>query len=1129
MKYTKTTLKELTKRYAAVLKKCAFLNAIILGAVAVASSANAAVIKATTGNLTLDEATYNNESIVTENGYTVTLIDPNINITEDEKYVLRANGEGSKIIIGEDKTGTIDITAKASGGAAVLAREQGQVLILADKVNIDTASSFGVLAQNSTQGVSPGATLKITANEININGGVSALGAYSDGELYIEGNTTISGGTFALITRGGATTEINKSGKHTVDMTGDVTFQYMKSASNTPVDATVDITLAGDKSVWNGNTRVQYQVTPPSTDYLDVTGFTLNIIDGATWNAGIVNSSDTQRYQAMNNLNIATGTVNIEDTTNGITVEKLVADNATFNATGKGGNLTITDTATITNSTFQNGTGANGGAINNLGTTSISGTFTGNTATTWGGAIYNNGVLTVTDSSFEGNTAGHGGAIFNNNGTVTINGATKTVEFRGNTGKNAAGAFYNSKLGKATINNALFIDNNAAMGGAINNAGSMDTGTKEQGLLELSNVAFVNNSGGKSQGGAIRNQGQVVNLINANSTLRETYGGDFVGNTAGNGGAINNGQIGEITIDTASFVNNEATVAGGLGQGGAITNAYKLTFTDSASFTGNKASKIGGALFNGAAIERATTTFADVTFENNSADEQGGAIYNEAVGDVIFNGTATFTGNTAGGKANDIHNAGTLTFNGDAKFTGGITGDGVIAFNGTTLDIGSSVIQGSEIAIKDGTTLKADLMSGTAGFDAAKLSGNDINLVFDAGSENGTLTFAQGNADALTFANNNALFDIVTGTDTVTVVKKATSEITEELTANTGMDETTAMGVVTMTEAEPTTPQAQAIADEIVRLAQSTNPTDQAKAGELAKAVQPTRAAVAQAIHTNTRVINAASGRMNARMGHNGGDLADAKVSPWVKGLFNKTHNSQGDGFDAYSHGFAFGVDAKISDSLLVGAGYAKTNSTVKEDNRRTHVNGDNYFVYGKYQPAKWYVETVLNYGHAKNKSEAVGLTGRYDVDTYSAQVLSGYQYGIADNYAGLRYTYVKADDYNNGLNNVEGKNTQVATAVIGTRISKEFDLNETVSYTPEFRLAGTYDIKSDNAKTNVNVIGGNTTYSVDGERLHRAALEAGVGLTGTIGNVEVSAGYDVEWRVSNFSQTGMLKLKYNF
>ncbi len=346
---------------------------------------------------------------------------------------------------------------------------------------------------------------------------------------------------------------------------------------------------------------------------------------------------------------------------------------------------------------------------------------------------------------------------------------------------------------------------------------------------------------------------------------------------------------------------------------------------------------------------------------------------------------------------------------------------------------------------------------------------------------------------------------------------------TEELTANTGMDETTALGIITMTEANSTTSQAQAIADKIVRLAQSTEPADQAKAA------QPTRAAITHTLHTNTRIINAATGRMNARMGHNGGDLADVKVSPWVKGLFNKTHNSQGDGFDAYSHGFAFGVDAKVTDSLLIGVGYAKTNSTVKEDNRRTHINGDNYFVYGKYQPAKWYVESVLNYGHAKNKSEAIGLTGRYDVDTYSAQVLSGYQYGIADNYAGLRYTYVKADDYNNGLNDVEGKNTQVATAIIGTRISKEFDLNETVSYTPEFRLAGTYDLKSDNVKTNVNVIGGSTTYSVDGERLHRAALDAGVGLTGAIGNMEVSAGYDVEWRVSHFSQTGMLKLKYNF
>ncbi len=1031
MKYTKTTIKELTKRYATVLKKCAFLNAIILGTGLLATPAMA------------DSPIYAVGSGVTE-----TITSETIDITSENGRAVQA-GSGAQVTLGGENTQSITLNAKDYAVLALGA--ETNINITGKNINI-TSEYAGVHVGNNTDPAkhpdinsetdTTVAEINITGDTINIKSTDTtdgyALGAMSQGRLIVEGNTTLNA-INAIVARGGATVKVNKSGNHTVDMTGNINFNYDSSSSNTSIDALVDVTLAGTDSVWNGNTVAEYD-TLPEPEKFKVTQMTLNMKDGAVWNAKTIQDTDKLGYVALNNLNIATGTVNIEDTTRGITVGKLIADNATFNAAGKGGNLTITDTATITNSTFQNGTGANGGAINNLGTT------------------------TVGDTS-----------------AVTT--------FKNNITSYAGGAIYNAGTGKIEITNALFEGNESLYGGAVNNSGVT---ADALGTMKITNTVFKQNKG--KNGGAVRNQGEFA-LANVGSSLTTIHEADFIGNESENGGAIWNGARGNMAINTASFMGNKAV--GGLGQGGAITNANIITLDGEVSFT------------------------------NNSAETAGGAIHN--AGTMTFNGTTTFSGNTAGGKANDINNLGTLTFNGDTTLSGGITGTGTIAFNGSTLDIGSSVIQGSEIAIKDGATLKADLMSGTAGFDAATLSGNNINLIFDAGSENGTLNFAQGNAASMTFTNDNTLFDIVTGTDTVTVTKKATSEITEELTANTGMDETTAMGVVTMTEANPTTPQAQLIADEIVRLAQSSNPADQAKAGELAKAAQPTRAAVHQALHTNTRILNAATNRMAARSGRNGGDLADVKLSPWVKGLFNKTHNSQGDGFDAYSRGYAFGVDAQITEDWLIGVGYAKTNSTVKEDNRRTHVNGDNYFVYGKYQPAKWYIESVLNYGHAKNKAEAIGLTGRYDVDTYSAQLFSGYQYGIADNYAGLRYTYVKADDYNNGLNDVKGKNTQVATAVIGTRISKEFDLNETVSYTPEFRLAGTYDIKSDNSKTNVNVIGGSTTYSVDGKRLHRAALEAGVGLTGTFGNMEVSAGYDIEWRVSNFAQTGMLKLKYNF
>lgn len=801
----------------------------------------------------------------------------------------------------------------------------------------------------------------------------------------------------------------------------------------------------------------------------------------------------------------------------------------------------------IDNSSFEGNKAAeNGGAIYNDGATDkVSNhtsmhlgkvAFSQNEAAGQGGAIFNGSTLTIEDGSeFVENNASQGGAISNVDGTLTLG---NDIHFVGNTAT-VASAISNvgTAAGSASVtmgNNVLFDGNEADTyaGAILSQNANLTIGDSAQFLSNKSGVAGEEHSGGAIAMDSNQAEGQSTGIIGNNAT--------FDGNIATkSGGAIYVYESSDADIafkvgDNATFKDNVAAKNGGAvalyGTSGTIDGQEGFIIGSNASFSGNTAGGDGGAIYvSDFGNKTATLTVGpDAVFENNTANGEGGAIYNN--GTVTFDGNATFANNTANGVANDVHNTGSLIFNGNTSFTGGVTGNGDIVFNGDKLDIGSSVIQGSSISIKDGSTLRANLLSGTAGFDAATLSGDNLNLIIEQGALGGSLVFAQGNADSLTFVNDNNLFDIVVQDGNVIIDRKATDSVVNQFVSTGVMDETTAMGVVTMTEAKGTTPQARALAAAIVELAQSKDIADQQKAGELAKAAQPTRAPIRHAVTTNTQVLRAASTRMaQLRQGRSGGDLAQAKLSPWVRGLFNKNHNSQGDGFDAYTHGFAFGVDAQVTEDWLIGLGYARTTSTVKEYNRRTHINGDNYFLYGKYQPAQWYIESTLNYGHNKNKVEAVGLTSDYSIDTYGAQLFSGYQYGIADNYAGIRYTYVKPDKYNNGLNMVNEKNTQVATAVIGTRIAKEFQYSDSVAFKPEFRLAGTYDFKSDNSVANVNVIGGNTLYSVDGRRLHRAALESGVGLTAKYGKMEVSADYDIEWRVSNFAQTGMLKLKYNF
>lgn len=56
-----------------------------------------------------------------------------------------------------------------------------------------------------------------------------------------------------MSTRGGATTEINKDGKGTVKINGDINFNYDQPTSGTSVDAIVDLNLTTQDSVFNGN------------------------------------------------------------------------------------------------------------------------------------------------------------------------------------------------------------------------------------------------------------------------------------------------------------------------------------------------------------------------------------------------------------------------------------------------------------------------------------------------------------------------------------------------------------------------------------------------------------------------------------------------------------------------------------------------------------------------------------------------------------------------------------------------------------------------------------------------------------------------------------------------------------
>ncbi len=147
--------------------------------------------------------------------------------------------------------------------------------------------------------------------------------------------------------------------------------------------------------------------------------------------------------------------------------------NASTGAAGSGGAINNMGTLTVTNSTFSHNrannpstsAGSGGAIVNSSGgivTVSYS-TFSNNSSEFLGGAIYNLGGLTVTNSLFSGNSSYSGGAIYAGSGNAGGTDGRATVvnsTFSGNSASHVSGAIHNGYT--LTVTNCTFSGNSAS-------------------------------------------------------------------------------------------------------------------------------------------------------------------------------------------------------------------------------------------------------------------------------------------------------------------------------------------------------------------------------------------------------------------------------------------------------------------------------------------------------------------------------------------------------------------------------------------------------------------------------------------------------------------------------------------
>jgi predicted outer membrane repeat protein len=163
--------------------------------------------------------------------------------------------------------------------------------------------------------------------------------------------------------------------------------------------------------------------------------------------------------------------------------------------------------------------------------------------------------------------------------------------------------------------------------------------------LNIENVTFQNNvcdqAGPDVGGGALYAQGGIVTIRNST----------FAGNRGGNGGAIGNLQA-RFTIEDTLFTGNATNAAGsGGGNGGAIyidgSNFGQLVIRRSA-FTSNLSTLLGGAIHTYLYAGGSGMTIEDTTFQGNSTQQNGGAIYHQ--NGSLSIARSTFASNTTRGQ-----------------------------------------------------------------------------------------------------------------------------------------------------------------------------------------------------------------------------------------------------------------------------------------------------------------------------------------------------------------------------------------------------------------------------------------------------------------------------------------------
>lgn len=322
-----------------------------------------------------DTAALGKDAVITATGSQ----NKNINITGENDTTFSVLAYvGGQITLGDQNTQNVNISTTGTNAYGLMAMHENvvpggvgkgsHITVYGDTLNINvhgTEYAIGMQAQNNSWSPNK-ATIDINTKNTVINastdedhvdagGEHTAIGivAYSGSTVNIKNNLTVNAAT-SISTRGKSNVIINKDGKGTVKLNGDISFDYDDKTSGTVIDSNLNINLANADSYLNGNI-VKHGDAPETK--AGVSGMALALSNGATW------TSTEDSF--VNNLTLKNGgTVNLAGDAQTVDVlTKMSSDNGVVATNSLGNKVKVEEKANHIKSLTVKGSGAMADAI----------------------------------------------------------------------------------------------------------------------------------------------------------------------------------------------------------------------------------------------------------------------------------------------------------------------------------------------------------------------------------------------------------------------------------------------------------------------------------------------------------------------------------------------------------------------------------------------------------------------------------------------------------------------------------------------------------------------------------------------------------------------------------------------